>query len=190
MPIITRLSVGGCVPRRVIHNQRVAGVIMQKAHYLLAVAAACSLASTQVAFGAQQQKWVGGSAARVGSGMVYYSRPVGEISGRVTSGKGTPLSAAHIDITDHSTGQSFSTLTREDGRYDVFGLILGHEYDVLIRDIGYAPLHRVVDMPSTPSNSSDPVVDPIIDAVLLPIDVPPESQYHSHRTTASMGGGQ
>jgi hypothetical protein len=122
--------------------------------------------------------------------MLRLARPTGEISGRVTSGRGTPLYAAHVDIRDHATGQSFSTLTREDGRYAVYGLLLGHEYDVLIREIGYAPLERVVDMPAAPANESEPVPDPIIDAVLLPIDVPTSTtqlRSGSHSTTATMG---
>jgi hypothetical protein len=163
---------------------------MHKTHYLVALAAACSFASTASAFGAQQPNWGQERATNVGPAVIWLAPPTGEISGRVTSGRGTPLYAAHIDITDHGTGQSFSTLTREDGRYAVFGLTLGHEYDVMIREIGYAPLHRVVDMPPPPANDADPVADPVVDGVLLPIDVPTstnELRSGSQRATVSMG---
>ena len=62
-------------------------------------------------------------------------------------------------------------LTREDGRYAVWRLPLGHGYDVLIRSVGFAPLRRSVAIPAAvPSDGSLP--DPVVDAVLLPIDRP------------------
>ncbi len=92
----------------------------------------------------------------------------GAISGRVTDGHGTPLYGAHIDITDQISGSAVAILTRQDGQYAVYGLPLGHPYQVLIRSVGFAPLRRTVTMPDTAPVGAP--VDPVVDAVLLPID--------------------
>lgn len=124
---------------------------MHRKQGLLVLAATCALALAARTISAQEPA-------------------TGEISGRVTNGHGAPLHSAHIDVTDHATGSAVSTLTRLDGRYTVSGLALGHSYDVLVRSIGYAPLRRAASLPDTvaPGDSADPIVD----AVLLPIDVP------------------
>ena len=92
----------------------------------------------------------------------------GAISGRVTDGHGTPLYGAHIDITDQTSGRAVTALTRQDGEYAVYGLSLGRPYQVLIRSVGFAPLRRTVTMPDTAPPGAP--VDPVVDAVLLPID--------------------
>src|SRR5579864_516529 len=63
----------------------------------------------------------------------------GAIVGWVTDNRNVPLSAAHVDVTDHETGQVATGLAGEDGRFTVPGLVIGHHYSVLTRCIGYAP---------------------------------------------------
>jgi Carboxypeptidase regulatory-like domain len=129
---------------------------MHRMQHLLALAAACSLALAATELKAQAP------AAAEGQ--------TGAISGRVTTGKGYPLWAAHVDITDQTTGQSYATLTRQDGQYTVWRLPLGHVYEVLIRSVGFAPLRHAVSMPDP--GTPDALADPVVNAVLLPIDRP------------------
>ena len=100
---------------------------MHRTNYLLALAAAGSLATTVAPAPA-----------------VYAQEPQqsGRISGRVTTRRGTPLPAAHIDVTDHNTGQTIATLTRDDGQYAVSGLALGHAYECA------RPEHRLRSTPA------------------------------------------
>jgi hypothetical protein len=128
---------------------------MHRTNYLLALAAAGSLATTVAPVTTD-----------------HLSDPqTGQISGRVTTRLGTPLPAAHIDVTDHDAGVAIATLTSVDGRYVVSGLSIGHAYDVLIRSIGYAPLRRSVFLSNTEADGAN--AEPVVDAVLLPIDRPP-----------------
>ena len=122
---------------------------MHKLQGMLAIAAACGLALGSRTAPAQEAV-------------------SGEISGRVTNGHGTPIFGAHIDVTDQISGRAVTALTREDGRYAVYGLSLGHAYEVLIRSVGFAPLKRAVTLPDTGPPGAP--VDPVVDAVLLPID--------------------
>ena len=138
---------------------------MHRTNYLLALAAAGSLATTVAPVTTDHAR----------------DPQTGRISGRVTTRQGTPLPAAHIDVTDHDAGLAIATLTRGDGRYAVSGLSLGHAYDVLIRSMGYAPLRRSVFLSDTEADGA--TAEPVVDAVLMPIDRPPPSP----RSTA-MGG--
>ena len=128
---------------------------MHRTKYLLALAAAGSLATT---------------VAPAPPAYAQEPQQSGRITGRVTTRRGSPLPAAHIDVTDHNTGQTIATLTRDDGQYVVSGLALGHAYDVLVRSIGYAPLRRSVYLPDAVAAGGS--ADPVVDAVLLPIDQP------------------
>jgi hypothetical protein len=61
------------------------------------------------------------------------------LSGRVTGANGSVLAGAHIDVTDHETGDAVAILTGEDGRYVLPGLLDTHHYTMLVRCIGFAP---------------------------------------------------
>jgi carboxypeptidase family protein len=78
----------------------------------------------------------------------------GAIVGWVTDNRNVPLSAAHIDVTDHETGQVASGLAGEDGRFTVPGLVVGHHYSVLTRCIGYAP-QRMENVEALPAGVKD-----------------------------------
>jgi hypothetical protein len=87
------------------------------------------------------------------------------LSGRVTDAAGSVLAGAHIDITDHETGNTVATLTGEDGRYVLPGLSDSHHYTVLVRRIGFVP-HTEDDVQViTPLRSS-------LDVALAPITTP------------------
>lgn len=78
----------------------------------------------------------------------------GAIVGWVTDNRNVPLSAAHIDVTDHETGQVATGRAGEDGRFTVSGLVMGHHYSVLTRCIGYAP-QRMENVEAEPEGVKD-----------------------------------
>jgi hypothetical protein len=78
----------------------------------------------------------------------------GTIVGWVTDNRNVPLSAAHIDVTDHETGQVATGLASQDGRFTVAGLVAGHHYSVLTRCIGYAP-QRMENVEAQPAGVRD-----------------------------------
>jgi len=78
----------------------------------------------------------------------------GAIVGWVTDNRNVPLSAAHIDVTDHETGQVAAGVAGEDGRFTVAGLVTGHHYSILTRCIGYAP-QRMENVEAEPVGVKD-----------------------------------
>ena len=68
-----------------------------------------------------------------------HSHSDGTIVGWVTDNRNVPIPAAHVDVTDNETGQVTGSLTGDDGRFTVTGLVVGHHYSVLTRCIGFRP---------------------------------------------------
>jgi hypothetical protein len=78
----------------------------------------------------------------------------GAIIGWVTDNRNVPLPAAHVDVTDDATGEVAGTLTGDDGRFTVAGLVVGHHYSVLTRCIGFAP-RRLAGVEAVPAGVKD-----------------------------------
>ena len=83
-----------------------------------------------------------------------HPRTDGAIVGWVTDNRNVPLPAAHVDVTDNETGQVAGSLTGEDGRFTVSGLVAGHHYSMLTRCIGFAP-GRMVGVEAQPADTKD-----------------------------------
>lgn len=83
-----------------------------------------------------------------------HSRTDGAIVGWVTDNRSVPLPAAHVDVTDNETGQVAGSLTGEDGRFTVTGLVVGHHYSILTRCIGFIP-GRMVRVEPQPAGLSE-----------------------------------
>jgi len=92
----------------------------------------------------------------------------GVIVGWVTDTRYLPLPAAHIDVTDYATGRVAGTLAHSDGRFTVTGLVVGHQYSVLTRCIGFVP-RRMEGVEAIPVGTKDAVHTAIFE--LAPIEV-------------------
>jgi Carboxypeptidase regulatory-like domain len=82
------------------------------------------------------------------------SEPKGSIVGWVTDNRDAPLAAAHVDVTDNETGQVSAGHAKDDGRFVVSGLVVGHHYSILTRCIGYAP-QRMAGVEPQPAGVKD-----------------------------------
>jgi Carboxypeptidase regulatory-like domain len=83
-----------------------------------------------------------------------HSRSDGAIVGWVTDNRNVPIPAAHVDVTDNETGQVAGSLTGDDGRFTVTGLVVGHHYSILTRCIGFAP-GRMAGVEAQPAGAKD-----------------------------------
>lgn len=83
-----------------------------------------------------------------------HSRSNGAIVGWVTDNRNVPIPAAHVDVTDNETGQVAGSLTGDDGRFTVTGLVVGHHYSILTRCIGFAP-RRMAGVEAQPVGTKD-----------------------------------
>jgi len=88
------------------------------------------------------------------------------VGGQVTDVRGIALPGARVDLTDLETGQTVETLARDDGRYTVQGLTIGHRYGVLIRCIGFAPRRENF----TPADAAAAATAWTINVALTPLD--------------------
>jgi hypothetical protein len=78
----------------------------------------------------------------------------GAIVGWVTDNRNVPIPAAHVDVTDNETGQVAGSLTGDDGRFTVTGLVAGHHYRMVTRCIGFAP-QRMASVEAARSGAKD-----------------------------------
>ena len=83
-----------------------------------------------------------------------HSRSDGAIVGWVTDNRNVPIPAAHVDVTDNETGRVAGSLTGDDGRFTVTGLVAGHHYSILTRCIGFAP-RRMEGVEALPAGVKD-----------------------------------
>jgi hypothetical protein len=83
-----------------------------------------------------------------------HPRSDGAIVGWVTDNRNVPIPAAHVDVTDNETGQVAASLTADDGRFTVTGLVVGHHYSILTRCIGFAP-RRMEGVEAIPAGVKD-----------------------------------
>jgi hypothetical protein len=83
-----------------------------------------------------------------------HSRSDGAIVGWVTDNRNVPIPAAHVDVTDNETGRVAGSLTGDDGRFTVTGLVAGHHYSILTRCIGFAP-RRMEGVEAIPAGVKD-----------------------------------
>jgi hypothetical protein len=83
-----------------------------------------------------------------------HSHSDGAIVGWVTDTRNVPIPAAHVDVTDNETGRVAGSLTRDDGRFTVTGLVVGHHYSILTRCIGFAP-RRMAGVEAQPAGATD-----------------------------------
>jgi Carboxypeptidase regulatory-like domain len=83
-----------------------------------------------------------------------HPRTDGAIVGWVTDNRNVPIPAAHVDVTDNETGQVTGSLTGDDGRFTVSGLVVGHHYSILTRCIGFAP-SRMAGVEPLPAGAND-----------------------------------
>ena len=83
-----------------------------------------------------------------------HARSDGAIVGWVTDNRNAPIPAAHVDVTDNETGRVAGSLTGDDGRFTVTGLVVGHHYSILTRCIGFAPGH-MAGVEAQPAGTKD-----------------------------------
>jgi hypothetical protein len=101
--------------------------------------------------------WTGLKSGKVSAPRVGDTRSrgtTGTIVGWVTDNRNVPIPAAHVDVTDNETGQVAGSLTGDDGRFTVTGLVAGHQYRVLTRCIGFAP-QRMASVEAQPAGLTD-----------------------------------